>query len=86
MLVNGAECEPFITSDHRTMLEHTDLIVKGIALLKRYLESEEFIIGIEKNKPDAIEKLTNAFADDPAVTVKPPQERVPAGRKAGAAV
>ena len=81
VLVNGAECEPFITSDHRTMLEHTDLIVKGIALLKRYLESEEFIIGIEKNKPDAIEKLTNAFADDPAVTVKPLKSVYPQGAK-----
>ena len=81
MLVNGAECEPFITSDHRTMLEHTDLIVKGVALLTRYLESEEFIIGIEKNKPDAIEKLTNAFADDPAVTVKPLKSVYPQGAK-----
>ena len=81
VLVNGAECEPFITSDHRTMLEHTDLIVKGVALLKRYLESEEFIIGIEKNKPDAIEKLTNAFADDPSVTVKPLKSVYPQGAK-----
>ena len=81
VLVNGAECEPFITSDHRTMLEHTDLIVKGVALLKRYLESEEFIIGIEKNKPDAIEKLTKAFADDPAVTVKPLKSVYPQGAK-----
>ena len=81
VIINGAECEPFITSDHRTMLEHTDLIVKGVALLKRYLESEEFIIGIEKNKPDAIEKLTNAFADDPAVTVKPLKSVYPQGAK-----
>ena len=50
-------------------------------LLKRYLESEEFIIGIEKNKPDAIEKLTNAFADDPAVTVKPLKSVYPQGAK-----
>lgn len=86
VLVNGAECEPFITSDHRTMLEHTDLIVKGVALLKRYLESEEFIIGIEKNKPDAIEKLTKAFGRRPGSHGQAPQERVPAGRKAGVAV
>lgn len=81
VLVNGAECEPFITSDHRTMLEHSDLIVKGVALLKRFLGSEEFIIGIEKNKPDAIAKLSSVFADDPAVTVKPLKSVYPQGAK-----
>ena len=59
-----------------------DLIVKGVAAARRrYLESEEFIIGIEKNKPDAIEKLTKAFADDPAVTVKPLKSVYPQGAK-----
>lgn len=81
VLVNGAECEPYITSDHRTMLEHSDLIVKGIALLKEYLKSEEFIIGIEKNKPDAIAKLEQVFADDPSVTVKPLKSVYPQGAK-----
>lgn len=81
VLVNGAECEPYITSDHRTMLEHTDHIVKGIALLKEFLKSEEFIIGIEKNKPDAIEKLTEAFKDDSSVTIKPLASIYPQGAK-----
>lgn len=81
VLVNGVECEPFITSDHRMMLEHSDLIAEGIELLKKFLGSEEFIIGIEKNKPDAIEKLTKVFADDPAVTVKPLKSVYPQGAK-----
>ena len=81
VLINGAECEPFITSDHRTMLEHSDYIKKGVELLKKYLESEEFIIGIEKNKPDAIAKLEEVFADDSAVTVKPLDSVYPQGAK-----
>ena len=81
VLVNGAECEPFITSDHRMMLEHSDWIRKGVELLKQYLKSEEFIIGIEKNKPDAIEHLSQVFADDPAVTIKPLDSVYPQGAK-----
>ena len=81
VLVNGAECEPFITSDHRVMLEHGDLIQKGIELLKKFLGSEEFIIGIEKNKPDAIEQLTERFKDDPAVKVLPLSSVYPQGAK-----
>ena len=81
VLINGAECEPFITSDHRVMLEHGDLIEKGIALLKQFLGSEEYIIGIEKNKPDAIAALTERFKDDPAVKVMPLESVYPQGAK-----
>lgn len=81
VLINGAECEPFITSDHRVMLEQGDLIQKGIELLKQFLQSEEYIIGIEKNKPDAIEQLTERFKDDPAVKVLPLSSVYPQGAK-----
>lgn len=81
VLVNGAECEPFITSDHRMMLEHSDLIAEGVELLRKFLGSEEFIIGIEKNKPDAIAKLKEVFADDPSVTVMPLKSVYPQGAK-----
>jgi len=81
VLINGAECEPFITSDHRVMLEHGDLIEKGIALLKQFLGSEEYIIGIEKNKPDAIAQLTERFANDSAVKVLPLESVYPQGAK-----
>ena len=81
VLINGAECEPFITSDHRTMLECGDLIQKGIELLKQFMGSEEYIIGIEKNKPDAIEQLTERFRDDPAVKVMPLSSVYPQGAK-----
>ena len=81
VLINGAECEPFITSDHRVMLEHGDLIEKGIELLKKFLGSEEYIIGIEKNKPDAIAALTERFQNDPAVKVMPLESVYPQGAK-----
>ena len=81
VLINGAECEPFITCDHRVMLEYGDLIQKGIELFKQFLGSEEFIIGIEENKPDAIAQLTERFKDDPAVKVMPLSSVYPQGAK-----
>lgn len=81
VLVNGAECEPYITSDNRTMVEHSDLVKTGIEFLRKYLESEQFIIGVEKNKPDAIAELNRVFADDPSVEVKPLKSVYPQGAK-----
>ena len=81
VLINGAECEPFITSDDRTMVEHSQLIVKGVELLKTYLHSEEFILGIENNKPGAIAEMQRVFADDPSVVVKPLKSVYPQGAK-----
>lgn len=81
VLINGAECEPFITSDHRVMLEHGDLIQKGVELLKQFLGSEEFILGIEKNKPDAIAQLTERFKDDPTVKILELSSVYPQGAK-----
>ncbi len=81
VLINGAECEPFITSDHRTMLECGELIQKGIELIREFMGSEEFIIGIEKNKPDAIAQLTERFKDDKSVKVMPLSSVYPQGAK-----
>lgn len=81
VLVNGAECEPYITSDNRTMVENSDHIVKGVALLKTYLKAEEFIIGIEENKPDAIEEMRRVFAGDSSVNVMPLKSVYPQGAK-----
>lgn len=81
VLINGAECEPFITSDHRTMVEHSELIVKGVELLKKYLHSEKFILGIENNKPDAIAQMEKVFAGDSAVEVKALTSVYPQGAK-----
>ena len=57
LIVNAAECEPFITSDHRLMLEDTRNIIDGILTVMKYLDLKKAYIGVESNKPDAIEKL-----------------------------
>ena len=61
LMLNGAECEPFLTSDHRTMVEHPDAIVDGTAILQHFIRAEKIFIGIEDNKPDAIAILTEKF-------------------------
>lgn len=54
IIINAAECEPYITSDTRTMLDKADYVFKGIELLRKYLGAKKFIIGIENNKREAI--------------------------------
>lgn len=80
-LINGAECEPYLTSDNRTMLEKADYIQKGIELLKKYLGTERFILGIESNKPEAIKSLTERFKDDKSVEVTTLSTLYPQGAK-----
>ncbi|MBO7217862.1 MAG: electron transport complex subunit RsxC, partial [Clostridia bacterium] len=69
VVINGAECEPYITSDTRTMIDEADLVREGIELLKKYLGVKKFVIGIEKNKPEAIKSM-KALESDPDVSVK----------------
>ena len=69
IIVNGAECEPYITSDTRTMLEDADDIKAGVEALLKYISADEVIIGIEKNKPRAIEKLKAIFSGDGRVSI-----------------
>ena len=63
IVINGAECEPYITSDTRTMIDDADLIAEGIELLKKFLDVKKVIIGIEKNKPEAINEMKK-LSDD----------------------
>ncbi len=55
LVINGAECEPYLTCDYRLMIEHTSEVVQGIRLLAKALSVTNIIIGIEANKPDCIE-------------------------------
>lgn len=57
MIINVAECEPYITSDHREILENSWDVISGIITVKDFLNIHRVIIGIENNKPDAIEAL-----------------------------
>lgn len=54
LMLNGCECEPFLTADHRTMVEHAESIINGTNILSKYLEPERIIIAIESNKADAV--------------------------------
>lgn len=59
-ILNGCECEPFLTADHRTMLEMPDSVLKGMAIIMNILGVKKGYIGIESNKPDAIESMQKA--------------------------
>ncbi len=78
VILNGAECEPFLTSDHRLMLEKPREIVEGLKILMRILNVKHGHIGIESNKPDAIETMTKA-AQGSDVTVWPLKVKYPQG-------
>jgi electron transport complex protein RnfC len=62
LVVNGCECEPFLTADHRLMVERPGAILRGIEILAARLGAAEVVIGVELNKPDAIEALEAALA------------------------
>lgn len=79
LVVNGAECEPYLTIDHRLMLEKTEDILEGVRILKKITGAEKVVIGIEENKLNAIETLTEAVKDDPKIEVAALRTRYPQG-------
>ena len=62
LVVNGVECEPYLTSDYRTMLERTDKVLEGIMIISRIVNPEKIMIGVEMNKMDAIARLEERIA------------------------
>ena len=79
VILNGVECEPYITSDHRLMLEHTAEIVEGLHVIMRAVGVKRGYIGIEVNKPDAIEMMEKVTADDDTIEVVPLKQAYPQG-------
>ena len=69
VVINAAECEPYITSDTRTMLDRGESVFKGVEALKKYLGIKKFIIGIENNKPEAIANMKRLASQTDGVTV-----------------
>lgn len=70
IVINAAECEPYITSDTRTILDASELVYEGIAILEKYAPTvEKFVFGIEKNKPECICKIKKLFKDNSKVSV-----------------
>lgn len=79
LIVNGVECEPYLTCDHQLMLEHGEEIIVGIQILMRALNIQKAIIGIEKNKPDAIKHMQDLASKVLGVEVKPLKLKYPQG-------
>ncbi|WP_421243875.1 electron transport complex subunit RsxC [Aeromonas sp. 601019] len=78
LIVNGLECEPYITTDDRLMQQYSDEIIDGIRVLKHLLKPKLTLIGVEDNKPEAIEQLTR-HATDEDVLVKTVPTKYPSG-------
>ncbi len=79
LLINGVECEPYLTADHALMLEKHQQLVVGINILMKGLGVEKAIIGIENNKPDAIEVMTRAVAEEQGISVQGLKVKYPQG-------
>lgn len=79
ILVNGAECEPYLTSDYRMMLEEPEKIVGGLKVILQLFDKAKGVIGIENNKPEAIAKLTELVKDEPRIEVCPLMTKYPQG-------
>ena len=79
IIVNGAECEPYLTSDYRMMLEEPLSIIKGLNVILQLFDNAKGVIGIENNKPDAIQKMTELVKDEPRITVCPLLTKYPQG-------
>ena len=77
--LNGVECEPYLTADHRLMLEEPDEILHGFRIIMKILNVNQGIIGIEKNKPDAIKLMREKTASMNGITVLPLHVKYPQG-------
>ncbi|HKI86634.1 MAG TPA: RnfABCDGE type electron transport complex subunit C, partial [Thermoanaerobaculia bacterium] len=79
LVVNGCECEPYLTTDHRVMVEQPERVVAGIRIAAERLGAKETVIGVELNKPDAIKALRAAIAAESGIRVAPLKVKYPQG-------
>ncbi|NJN25114.1 MAG: electron transport complex subunit RsxC [Cyclobacteriaceae bacterium] len=79
LILNGVECEPYLTADHRLMVEKSAEIVVGAKILMKALGVTKTIIGIENNKPDAIQKMAELVATEVGMSVQPLKVQYPQG-------
>lgn len=79
LIINGVECEPYLTADHRLMLEKTEEILVGIRILMHALKVERAIIGIENNKKDAIELFKTIGRQEPGIQIAALKVKYPQG-------
>lgn len=79
VIINAVECEPYLTADHRLMLEHPEEILVGLQLIMKAVSVEKGFIGIENNKPDAIALMTEKAKSYPGIEVVPLKVKYPQG-------
>lgn len=79
LIINGVECEPYLTSDHRLMLEKGEEMMVGISILMKGLGVSKALIGVENNKPDAISHLQKLAQSWPGIEVHPLKVQYPQG-------
>jgi len=79
LIINGCECEPYLTADHRMMLEQDKEAILGIQILMKVLGVSRAIIGVENNKPDAIKIMTKSSAAFEGISVLPLKVKYPQG-------
>lgn len=79
VIINGVECEPYITSDYRLMIEKADELIEGVKILMKGAKVDKGYIGIEVNKPAAIKLLTEKLAGNPNIVVVPLAKKYPQG-------
>ena len=79
LIVNGVECEPFLTADHQLMLEHAEEIMVGVFILMKAIRVNKAFVGIENNKPDAIRLMKKVAAAYVGIEIVPLQMKYPQG-------
>lgn len=79
LMFNGCECEPFLTCDHRVMLEYAEELIDGVTILQRFIPAEKVYIAIEANKPDAVKALRQAAKDKSLIEIIPLKVKYPQG-------
>ena len=79
LIINGAECEPYLTSDHRTMVEYPERVHFGCRVMMHTLGVKKAVIGVERNKPDAIAALERTKPGDLDITILPLTVKYPQG-------
>ena len=79
LILNGAECEPYLTSDHRTMAEYPARVLFGIRVMMHAMQVGKCVVGVERNKPDAIAALRAALPSDLDITILPLTVKYPQG-------
>ncbi len=78
-IINAAECEPFLTVDHRLLLEETEAVIRGLRIAMRAVGAERGIIAVEANKRDAFDKIHSALAGDPKLRAELLDVKYPQG-------